>query len=268
MDTATPLRIALTIAGSDPSGGAGIQADLKSFHAHGVYGEAVLVALTAQNTRGVTGVHEVPVEFVLRQLDAVFDDIPPHAVKTGMLATAALVEAVAGAMEHRGVEHLVVDPVMVATSGARLLEEDAVDAVRERLVPLAEVVTPNLPEAALLADMDVNDAGSAEEAGRRIVGLGARAALVKGGHGDGGAVVDVLVTGDGAVHRFEHPRIESTSTHGTGCTLSASVAAGLALGRGLQGATEQAVDYVRRAIESAPGLGGGHGPVNHLVTGA
>ncbi|MHC4821064.1 MAG: bifunctional hydroxymethylpyrimidine kinase/phosphomethylpyrimidine kinase, partial [Planctomycetota bacterium] len=131
-----------------------------------------------------------------------------------------------------------------------------------------EVVTPNLPEAALLADIDVNDAGSAEEAGRRIVGLGARAALVKCGHGDGGAVVAVLVTGDGAVHRFAHPRIDSTSTHGTGCTLSASVAAGLALGRGLQGATEQAVDYVRRAIESAPGLGGGHGPVNHLVTGA
>ena len=256
--------VALTVAGSDPSGGAGIQADLKTFHAFGCYGEAVLVALTAQNTRGVTGVHPVPVPFVVRQLEAVLDDIPPAAVKTGMLATAPLVEAVAGVLRRRRVPNLVVDPVMVATSGDRLLDEGAVRAVIRRLLPLAAVVTPNGPEAEVLTGVAVEDEESAVAAGLLLLERGARAALVKGGHGRGATVLDVLVE-RGRVSVFTHPRLRTRSTHGTGCTLSAAVSAGLAAGRPLRRAAAEAVAYVHRAIAAAPGLGRGHGPVNHLV---
>jgi len=262
----SPLAVALTIAGSDPSGGAGIQADLKTFHAFGVYGEAVIAALTAQNTRGVTGVHGVPPEFVVLQLEAVLDDIPPDAAKTGMLATAALVEAVAATLAARGPGLLVVDPVMVATSGDRLLDEDAVDAVRRLLLPLAAVATPNTPEAEVLTGIRVRDEASAAEAGRRILDLGARAVLVKGGHGGGAEAVDVLVTPAG-VRRMARPRLATTSTHGTGCTLSAALAAGLALGLPLEEAAEAARDYLHRALLAAPGLGSGHGPVHHGVPG-
>ncbi len=256
--------VALTIAGSDPSGGAGIQADLKTFHAFGCYGEAVLVALTVQNTRGVGGVHAVPVPFVVRQIDAVFEDIPPAAVKTGMLATASLVEAVARVLARRRAPNLVVDPVMVATSGDRLLDADAVRAVVRRLIPLAAVVTPNGPEAEILTGLRIRDEASAVEAGRALLAMGAGAALLKGGHGRGRQVLDVLVE-RGRATAFRHPRLRTRSTHGTGCTLSAALAAGLAAGRPLRAAAAEAVDFVHRAISRAPGLGKGHGPVNHLV---
>lgn len=255
--------VVLSIAGSDPSGGAGIQADLKTFHAFGCYGEAVIAALTAQNTRGVSGVHAVPVEFVVEQIERVIEDIPPAAAKTGMLATRPLVEAVARTLAARRVPNLVVDPVMVATSGDRLLDEDAVRAVRERLLPLAAVVTPNGPEAEVLTGVRVDGPASAAEAGKRLLAMGARAAMVKDGHGTGTQVRDVLVTADGA-EVFEHERLETTSTHGTGCTLSAALAAGLARGSGVGLAARLAVEFVHRAIREAPGLGRGRGPVNHL----
>ena len=258
------LPVALTVAGSDPSGGAGIQADLKTFHAFGVYGEAVLVALTVQNTLGVAGVHAVPVPFVVAQLEAVLEDIPPSAAKTGMLATADLVEAVARVLSAKRIPFLVVDPVMVATSGDRLLDEDAVEAVRRLLLPLAAVATPNGPEAEVLTGVRIVDEAAAVEAGRRILSMGARAVLVKGGHGEGRRVVDLLVE-PRRVTRFEGPRLATTSTHGTGCTLSAARAAGLARGLPVRRAAADAVDFVRRAIARAPGLGAGHGPVNHLV---
>lgn len=258
------MQIALTIAGSDSGGGAGIQADLKTFHQFGVYGTSVIVALTAQNTRGVRSVHAVPACMVQDQLAAVAEDLPPDAVKTGMLANAALVRQVSDAIHGYGWTRLVVDPVMVATSGDRLLEPDAEALIREALLPLAAVVTPNLHEAAILAQMEVNDEASMEAAGRRILGLGARAVLVKGGHLPGDVLVDIMVTSKGA-QRFSHQRVATTSTHGTGCTLSAAITAGLALGQPLDKAVPTALDYVHRALLAAPGLGGGHGPLNHRV---
>ncbi len=258
------MHIALTIAGSDSGGGAGIQADLKTFHQFGVYGTSVVVALTAQNTRGVRSVHAVPPDMVRDQLDAVAEDLSPDAVKTGMLASAALVRQVADAIRGYGWTRVVVDPVMVATSGDRLLDHDAEAVIRDTLLPLAAVVTPNLDEAAILAQMEVRDAGSMEAAGRRILASGARAVLVKGGHLPGDTLVDILVTARGA-QRFQHQRVATTSTHGTGCTLSAAITAGLALGRPLDEAVATALDYVHRALLAAPGLGSGHGPLNHRV---
>jgi hydroxymethylpyrimidine/phosphomethylpyrimidine kinase len=254
--------VALTIAGSDPSGGAGVQADLKTFQRFGVYGMAALTALTAQNTTGVLGVHVVPADFLAAQLDALARDIAPHAVKTGMLATAELVRVASAAVREYGWHSLVVDPVMVATSGARLLSDDAEQVILQELVPLAALVTPNLDEAALLVRRPVTTPDEMEAAARLLLETGAGAALVKGGHLPGDRVVDVLATRDG-VRRLEHPRIVTTSTHGTGCTLSAAIAAGLAQGRPLEQAVESALDYVARAIATAPGLGRGHGPVNH-----
>ncbi len=260
------MKIALTIAGSDSGGGAGIQADLKTFHQFGVFGTSVITAVTAQNTLGVRAWEPVPVELVTRQLDAVADDLPPVAVKSGMLGSAALVEAVADGIARRRLPNYILDPVIVATSGDRLLERDAERLVVQRLVPLAALVTPNLDEAAVLVGGSVRDPDDMERAGRTLVQLGARAALVKGGHLAGQEVVDVLVTG-GTVRRFTRPRLETTSTHGTGCTLSAAIAAGLALGRPLERAVEDALDFVHRAIAAAPGLGHGHGPLNHFVPG-
>lgn len=258
------MDIALTIAGSDSGGGAGIQADLKTFHQFGVFGTSVLVAITAQNTRGVTAVHAVPVDVVRRQIDAVADDLPPAAFKTGMLATAELVRAVAAKIAGHGFINYVLDPVMVATSGDRLLDEDAEQTVADALVPLATVVTPNLPEAALLVGHRVETLDEMEAAGRALLDRGAGAALIKGGHGTDAAVVDMLVTADGP-RRFDHPRVDTTSTHGTGCTLSAAIAAGLAAGAGVEQAVADALDFVHRAIRTAPGLGAGHGPLNHFV---
>ncbi|MDH3291150.1 MAG: bifunctional hydroxymethylpyrimidine kinase/phosphomethylpyrimidine kinase [Gemmatimonadota bacterium] len=258
------MKIALTIAGSDSGGGAGIQADLKTFHQFGVYGTSVLVAVTAQNTRGVRGVHAIPIELVRQQIEAVATDLPPQAVKTGMLATAELVAGVAEAIARYGFVNYVLDPVMVATSGDRLLAADAEQSVGRQLVPLATLVTPNLDEARILVGRDVDTVDAMEAAGRALVEMGARAALIKGGHAAGDVVVDVLVIGDVATH-FERPRIDTSSTHGTGCTLSAAVAAGLALGRPLRAAVRDALGFVHRAIAEAPGLGSGHGPLNHFV---
>jgi hydroxymethylpyrimidine/phosphomethylpyrimidine kinase len=259
------MQIALTIAGSDSGGGAGIQADLKTFHQFRVFGTSVIVALTAQNTRGVSAVHAVPLATVRAQLDAVAADLPPAACKSGMLATAALVDEVADGIARHRLGRYVCDPVMVATSGDRLLDADAVRTVRTRLLPLAALVTPNLDEAAMLIEDPVETVAQMEKAGRMLVLQGADAALVKGGHLSGDEVVDVLVTPTDARH-FRHPRIVTTSTHGTGCTLSAGVTAGLALGRPLERAVADALDFVHRAMAAAPGLGGGHGPLNHLVT--
>jgi len=264
------VKIALTIAGSDSGGGAGLQADLKTFHQFGVFGTSVVTAVTAQNTVGVRGWQGLPPELVTSQIDALADDLPPLAVKSGMLGSAELVEAVAAGIARRRLPRYVLDPVMVATSGDRLLERAAERLIAERLVPLATLVTPNLDEAAILVGDRVTAPDDMERAGRALLKLGAQAALVKGGHlpreeeGEGDEIVDVLVM-DGAVRRFTHTRLDTTSTHGTGCTLSAAIAAGLAHGRPLERAVEDALDFVHRAIAAAPGLGHGHGPLNHFV---
>jgi hydroxymethylpyrimidine/phosphomethylpyrimidine kinase len=259
------MRTALTIAGSDPSGGAGIQADLKTFSAFGVYGMAVLTSLTAQNTQGVSGIFDVDPEFVTLQIDAVLEDIAPGAAKTGMLSSAAIIRAVAAAAERHAIENLVVDPVMVAASGARLLAEEAETTLRDELLPHARLVTPNAAEAEVLVGGAIDSADAAREAARTIAGLGPRAVLVKGGHwGPADAATDVLWDGE-AFAEFTLPRLETTSNHGTGCTLSSAIAAGLSLGLPLAAAVERAKGFVHRAMANAPGLGQGHGPLNHLV---
>jgi hydroxymethylpyrimidine/phosphomethylpyrimidine kinase len=259
--------IALTIAGSDSSGGAGIQADLKTFTVLGVYGASVITALTAQNTRGVQGVHGVPAAFITQQFDSVLSDLKVDAAKTGMLADRATVEAVAAALARAKLPALVVDPVMVATSGDVLLAPDAIEAVRSLLIPLADVVTPNLPEAAKLLDEDLakSELEMAEQ-GRRLLALGARAALVKGGHGESAEAIDILVTANG-VERLSGPRIETRNTHGTGCTLSAAIAAFMAGGTPLVEAARHAKQLISRAIAAGRDLEVGHGagPVDHLV---
>jgi hydroxymethylpyrimidine/phosphomethylpyrimidine kinase len=258
------MKVALTIAGSDSGGGAGIQADLKTFQQFGVFGTSVIVALTAQNTRGVRAVEPVSESMVSAQLTALAEDLPPAALKTGMLAEAVLVRLVARAIRENGWNNLVVDPVMVSTSGARLLTSEAEEVVREDLLPLASLVTPNLDEAALLTGRVVHDPSTMERAGATLLRYGAGAALVKGGHLSSETIVDVLVTPAG-VRRFTHQRIETSSVHGTGCTLSAAITAGLALGRSLDDAVEAGLEFVHRAIAEAPGLGGGFGPLNHTV---
>lgn len=258
--------IALTIAGSDSSGGAGIQADLKTFAALGVYGASVIVSLTAQNTQGVTGIHDVPADFVRAQIDAVFSDLDVDAVKIGMLSQAASIEAVAkGLADHRA-KNIVLDPVMVATSGDRLLAADAVEALRKLLIPRALVVTPNLPEAAALvgASPARNDKEMEVQA-RELLALGARNVLIKGGHGSGDESIDLLI-GAGDVVRLSAKRIATKNLHGTGCTLSSAIAAGLAKGLDLKEASRQAKAYVTAAIAAADTLkvGHGHGPLNHF----
>jgi len=258
------VRIALTIAGSDSGGGAGIQADLKTFHQFGVFGTSVITAVTAQNTRGVQAWEAVPVALVARQLDAIADDLPPLAVKSGMLVSGEIVEAVAAGIARHRLPNYVLDPVMVSTSGDRLLHPDAARLITARLVPLATLVTPNPDEAAILTGDHVGNPEQMARAAAALVKLGAHAALVTGGHLAGDHVVDVFLA-DGAMRRFAHPRLDTESTHGTGCTLSAAVAAGLAHGRPLLQAVADAVDFVQRALAAAPGLGRGHGPVNHFV---
>lgn len=260
---ASPFPTALTIAGSDSGGGAGIQADLKTFHQFEVFGTSVVTAVTAQNTLGVSAVHAIPLDVVRAQIEAVVGDIPPMAVKSGMLATAALVEMVAGAIREHGLDRYVLDPVMVATSGDRLLDVEAEDRLRDVLVPLAALVTPNLHEAGILTGKEVRTEEDMRSAARALVDLGAGAALVKGGHLEGGAV-DILW--DGRRERvWRRERIVTQHTHGTGCTLSAAVAAGLAHGRSLEQAVDAALGFVASAIATAPGLGAGHGPVNHFA---
>ncbi|MGU3359857.1 bifunctional hydroxymethylpyrimidine kinase/phosphomethylpyrimidine kinase [Methylobacterium sp. M6A4_1b] len=260
--------IAVTIAGSDSSGGAGIQADLKTFAALRVYGASVITALTAQNTRGVQAIHDVPADFVAAQIDSVFSDLAVGAVKIGMLSQVATIEAVAaGLARHAGRIPIVLDPVMVATSGDRLISEAAVDALRRRLLPLADLVTPNLPETAtLIREPTAETENAAVAQGRRLLAIGARAVLVKGGHGEGEESVDHLMGSDGTLRRFAAPRTRTRNTHGTGCTLSSAVAAGLASGLPMVEAVARAKRYVSAAIAGADGLavGHGHGPVHHF----
>jgi hydroxymethylpyrimidine/phosphomethylpyrimidine kinase len=260
------IPIALTIAGSDSSGGAGIQADLKTFAACGVYGASVITAMTAQNTLGVAAIHPVPADFVTAQIDAVFDDLDIKAVKIGMVAQHAVIDAVVAGLERWSPTQVVLDPVMVATSGDRLLAPDAVAALRTKLIPRALVITPNLPEAAALLDTPLAaDAAEIESQGRRLLALGARAVLIKGGHGQGAESIDYLITADGVV-ALAAPRIASSNTHGTGCSLSSAIAAGLAKGEDLQTAVRGAKTYVTAAIAAADRLavGRGHGPIHHF----
>lgn len=267
--TASPdsTPTALTIAGSDSGGGAGIQADLKTFAALGVHGASAIAALTAQNTRGVQGVLEVPADFVAAQVASVLDDLAVRAVKIGMLPSPETIAAVAEALRvgAPGVP-IVLDPVMIATSGDRLVGDAAVAALRERLIPVADLVTPNLPEAAaLLGEDEVGDEAGMVAQGRRLLALGARAVLVKGGHGGGAESIDWLVRPDGE-RRLAAPRIATANTHGTGCTLAAAVAAGLARGLAMEAAVAAAKAYLTDALAAADRLriGGGHGPVHHF----
>ncbi|HLY91436.1 MAG TPA: bifunctional hydroxymethylpyrimidine kinase/phosphomethylpyrimidine kinase [Acetobacteraceae bacterium] len=255
----------LVIAGSDSGGGAGIQADIKTITMFGAYAATAITALTAQNTLGVEAVHVAPLDFVTKQIEVVMRDLGADVVKTGMLADAATIEAVCEALARfaPGVP-VVVDPVMVATSGARLLADDALSMLMRRLLPMACVITPNLPEAEALAGMPIPDVAAMHRAADALLSLGVPAVLLKGGHLPGTQVVDLLATEDGA-EEFAAPRIDSRNTHGTGCTLASGIAASLAQGMTLRDAVLRARDYVRAAIASAPGFGAGHGPLNHAV---
>jgi hydroxymethylpyrimidine/phosphomethylpyrimidine kinase len=255
--------VALTIAGSDSSAGAGIQADLKTFAAFGVYGLTVITAITAQNTVGVRAVQEIDPQIIAAQLDAVVEDFSIGALKTGMLSSAATIEVVATGIRRHRLGPLVVDPVMVAKSGDRLLREDAVEALRRQLLPLAEVVTPNIPEAEVLAGRRIESRDDRIAAARAIMEQGVRAVVIKGGHTEDDPIVDLLVEPDG-IHQFEAPRLETVNTHGTGCTFSAAIAASLASGDDLRTAVAGARAYVSAGLAAAPGLGHGHGPMNHF----
>ena len=253
---------AMTIAGSDSGAGAGIQADLKTFAALGVYGTSVLTAITAQNTLGVTAVHEIPVEVVAAQIEAVVSDIGADAVKTGMLSSEDIIETVARQLAHFRVDRLVVDPVMVSKSGDRLLREDAVDAMRRLLIPLATVVTPNIPEAETLAEMRIESPEDARRAAKKLVSMGARSAVVKGGHLTG-PPVDLFYDGRD-FREFSGPRIETKNTHGTGCTFASAIAACLAKGMGVAEAVGTAKEYVTGGLRNSLSIGGGHGPLGHF----
>ena len=253
---------AMTIAGSDSGGGAGIQADLKTFAALGVYGTSVLTAITSQNTLRVTDVLELPTSLIGSQIDAVISDIGTDAVKTGMLSSSAIIEAVSEKIQEHGLSRLVVDPVMVAKGGDRLLQEEAVEALRAHLIPLAQVVTPNTPEARVLTGRDISTLEDAREAARDLVAMGAKTAVVKGGHLEGPAT-DMLYDGK-EFTELTAQRIESTSTHGTGCTFASAIAAGLAKGLEVTEAVAQAKRYVTSAIQRAFPMGHGHGPLNHF----
>jgi hydroxymethylpyrimidine/phosphomethylpyrimidine kinase len=259
------VAVALTIAGSDSGGGAGIQADLKTFSALGVYGASVIAALTAQNTAGVFAVHQVPADFIAAQIDAVFADFDIGAVKIGMLGDAAAIAAVAAGLDRHRARNVVLDPVMAATSGERLLRADALDALRE-LCARARVVTPNLSEAATLIDAaPARNEDEMRAQAQKLLGLGAGAVLIKGGHGSGPESVDLLVDADGSA-RFAAPRVATENTHGTGCTFAAAVAAGLAKGQSLSAAVAEAKTYVSAAIAAADRLdiGSGRGPLHHF----
>lgn len=257
------LKAVLSVAGSDSSGGAGIQADIKTIAAHGLFAETAITALTAQNTLGVTGVANVDPAFVANQMDAVFDDIRPDAVKVGMVSSAAIMQAVAERLAAHGARNVVVDPVMVATSGARLIDEDAVAALRAHLLPLADLVTPNIPEAEVLCGFAIADEDAMERAARQLLDLCGGAVLVKGGHGANDAN-DVLALPDGALRWFRSPAIDTANTHGTGCTLSSAIACGLAAGKGMAEAVADAKAYVTGALASGLDLGRGSGPLDHM----
>ena len=258
--------IALTIAGSDSSGGAGIQADLKTFAALGVYGASVLTALTAQNTQGVNGIHRVPAAFVSAQLDAVFSDLAIGAVKIGMVAELAILDAIVAGLARWTPAHVVLDPVMIATSGDRLLASEAIDALRTQLIPRVALITPNLPEAAALLDEPVATGEAAVESqGRRLLAMGCQSVLIKGGHGQGAESIDYLIDANRAI-ALRAPRIATGNTHGTGCSLSAAIAANLAKGESLETAVRNAKAWVSAAIAAADrfSVGHGHGPIHHF----
>jgi len=259
--------VALTIAGSDSSGGAGIQADLKTFAALEVYGASVVTALTAQNTQGVSGIHDVPAQFITKQIDAVFADLAVGAVKVGMLSRVEAIEAVADGLQRHKAQNIVLDPVMVASSGDRLLAKNAVAVLTRVLMPRATIITPNLPEAAALLGQPVaSNEGELVRQARTLLDLGAKAVLIKGGHGTGRRSLDLLVVAGGGVTRLAARRIATKNTHGTGCTLSSAIAAGLAKGQGLYEAVVAAKNYVTKAIAAADQLtvGHGHGPLHHF----
>ena len=256
------MRTALSIAGSDSSGGAGIQADIKTLCAHGVYAMTAVTALTAQNTTGVTGILESTPEFLSDQLDAVFTDIFPDAVKIGMVSSAALIQVIAEKLKYYGARHIVVDPVMVSTSGSKLLQDDAADALKSLLLPMAEVATPNIPEAEILSGMEIHSAEDMETAAARIAETCRCAVLLKGGHELNDA--NDLLSRDGAAVWFNGRRIQNPNTHGTGCTLSSAIAANLAFGRNLDESVRRAKEYVSGALAAMLDLGRGRGPMNHL----
>jgi hydroxymethylpyrimidine/phosphomethylpyrimidine kinase len=260
------MRTALTIAGSDSGGGAGIQADLKTFAAHGVFGTSAITAITAQNTLGVTAWEPVSVDLVVQQIEAVASDLGADAVKTGMLPDASIVTRVAETIVRLGLRNLVVDPVMIAKGGDRLLEESAIDALRTVLIPLAYVVTPNIPEAAVLAGMPISSTEDMRKAAARILTWGPRVVLVKGGHLDGPESIDVMCT-DAGIVELRSPRQDTVHTHGTGCTLASAIAANLALEKHADEAIRDAKAYVEEAIRHAPGLGSGQGPLGHFWRG-
>jgi hydroxymethylpyrimidine/phosphomethylpyrimidine kinase len=260
------IPVALTIAGSDSSGGAGIQADLKTFAALGVFGASVITALTAQNTTGVSAIHPVPADFVTAQVDAVFGDLDVKAVKVGMLAQAATIDAIVAGLTRWSPRQIVLDPVMVATSGDRLLAADAIEGLRSRLIPRASLITPNLPEAAALLNEPVATSEAAiENQGRRLLSMGCPAVLIKGGHGQGSESIDYLITGHGTV-ALAAPRIATKNTHGTGCSLSSAIAAGLAKGEDMETAIRKAKVWISAAIAEADRLdvGHGNGPIHHF----
>ena len=253
---------AMTIAGSDSGGGAGVQADLKTFAALGVYGASTLTAITAQNTVAVTSVHEIPTDVITAQIDAVLTDIGANAVKTGMLSSSDIIECVCEALEIHGVQRLVVDPVMIAKSGDALLREDAIGSLRTRLLPLAMVVTPNIPEAEALTETTIVSDADVRRAAEAIVGMGARSVVVKGGHREGPAT-DLFYDGK-EFKEFTAPRFDTVNTHGTGCTFASAVAAGLARGMVVTDAVALAKDYVTEGIRHSFSIGQGHGPLNHF----
>ena len=259
------MRIALTIAGSDSGGGAGIQADLKTFQRFGVFGTTAITAVTAQNTRGVSAWEPVSVKLVREQIDAIATDLMPAAFKSGMLGNGAIASTVADAIRAHSLRNYVLDPVLVATSGDLLFEQNAIEVIRRELIPLATLVTPNTDEATILTGEKIEDEDTMVRAAEILVhDLGAQAALIKGGHlATGDRVLDLLYDGD--VRVFRGSRIDSTNTHGTGCALSAAITAQLANAESLHAAVRRSIDYVHNAIATAPGLGSGHGPLNHLA---
>jgi hydroxymethylpyrimidine/phosphomethylpyrimidine kinase len=258
-----PISKVLTIAGSDSGGGAGLQADLKTFQELGVFGMSAITAVTAQNTTGVQGVFPLTVDAVIQQLQSIGTDLEPQAIKTGMLFSSEIIEAVAEQIGHYGWINLVVDPVMIAKGGAALLREDAVKAMRSLLLPLAEVVTPNIPEAEVLAGMDIRSLDDRHEAAKRILSLGAKHVLIKGGHGnEEDSVTDLLYDGQNFL-AFSSIRVHTKDTHGTGCTFAAAIAAELGKGSSIKEAVSVAKSFIQAAIEYPLGIGHGHGPTNH-----
>lgn len=253
---------ALTIAGSDSGGGAGIQADLKTFQELGAYGMSAITAVTAQNTLGVHGVYPVSIEGIVQQIDAIGEDLGTDALKTGMLFSGEVIEAVSERIHHYGWENIVVDPVMIAKGGAKLLQDEAIRALKEKLLPLTSVITPNIPEAEVLTEMKISSLDDRRKAAKQLMGMGAKAVVIKGGHGTDKEVIDLFFDGT-TCEELMSPRIETLHTHGTGCTFSAAITAQLAKGMTMRDAVLTAKEFIRAAIEDGLGIGGGHGPTNH-----